>query len=155
MGRSSIGRGRRTATLLISGFAVSITAVLMGAAPAPATVAPAATEWCGSWIEDPAVTNSQQAVPGTTVSIPGAGYMRVNQGYYGPSWYAWTKEYSSNIDTTPALIWVYEGNGAIYECPEYSDYYDYTSGVRDRDARKVQAKETHHSPPIYGPAVYW
>jgi hypothetical protein len=87
-----------------------------------------------------------------TRAYHGSGYFQVNQGYYGSHWYAWAKEYNAGL--APGLVWVYQGNGGIYDC--YSPYEGgaYTSGVPDYQVRKVQAKLDGITD-YYGPAVYW
>ncbi|MER6737596.1 hypothetical protein [Streptomyces puniciscabiei] len=137
--------GRRLAGI------VALSAVVAGLTPSTAS---ASGNWCGNWLHDPAYAYGVKAVSGTRGYYNG-GYFQVNQGYYGPHWYAWAKEY--NTGRYPALNWVYRNNHGVYTC--YPDVEgvaaDYTPGVPDYQAYKVQAEVDTRSGAVYGPAVYW
>ncbi|MFI1195958.1 hypothetical protein ACH4T9_22265 [Micromonospora sp. NPDC020750] len=122
-----------------------------------ATPASAAPVWCGNWLSEPSLASNISPVPGTTANVGGPTYIRVNQGTYGGKWYAWAKMYNYGLDLV-SLIWVNQSDKAIYACgsrdgeQEWSQ--DYTAGVDDAHAYKVQAKYMH-SAVAYGPAVIW
>jgi hypothetical protein len=143
---SKIKAGRRLA-LVLTGV-VGLSALAAGVTPSAAS---ASDSWCGDWLRDPAVAYGVQAVSGTQ-QYDETGYFQVNQGYYGPHWYAWAQEY--NAGRGPGLNWVYRSNGGIYTCYPQTEAGSYTAGVPDYQTYKVQA-ELEGSPIIYGPAVYW
>jgi hypothetical protein len=59
----------------------------------------------------------------------------------------------TSFNRAEALIWVYGGNGGIYECDDYSGTF--TSGVPKSAATKVQARMSSGSDAQYGGAVDW
>ncbi|MFI9332138.1 hypothetical protein ACIGZJ_31925 [Kitasatospora sp. NPDC052868] len=136
---------------------VAAGAVLMGSAGA----ASAAPLWCGSWLKEPSRATNISPVPGTQASVtsPSNGYIRVNQGTYGGKWYAWAKLYNGWQGDLVALIWVNQSNKATYQCGSRdgsTDYsLDYTAGVDDAHAYKVQAKHWHNGAVSYGSTVVW
>ncbi|MFI9332139.1 hypothetical protein ACIGZJ_31930 [Kitasatospora sp. NPDC052868] len=132
---------------------VAAGAVLMGSAGA----ASAAPLWCGSWLKEPSRATNVSPVPGTYANVGGPTYIRVNQGTYGGKWYAWAKMYNYDLDSV-ALIWVNQSDKAVYQCGNRDGVrewaQDYTAGVDDAHAYKVQAKY-QHSNVFYGPTVVW
>lgn len=103
-------------------------------------------------------TNRSDVTSAVGVYDPGTshayyGDINVRQGYYGGKWYAWTKwSGTSMLQGYESLIWLYSGNGSLYECHDYNGTY--TSGVPSTSASKVQAKWSGGWT-VYGPAVYW
>ncbi|MFF7972454.1 hypothetical protein [Streptomyces sp. NPDC007905] len=128
---------------------VALSAVVVGVTPSTAS---ASGNWCGNWLKDPAVAHGVKVVSGTRASY-GAGHFQVNQGYYGPHWYAWAYEWNTGLG--PALNWRYRGNKAAYTCYPRTEGGFYTPGVPDYQAYKVQAELERYPNNVYGPAVYW
>ncbi|WP_329537110.1 hypothetical protein OG568_52235 (plasmid) [Streptomyces sp. NBC_01450] len=121
----------------------------------PASAAPL---WCGSWLKEPSQASNISPVNGTQANVGGSTYIRVNQGSYGGKWYAWAKMYNYGFDNV-ALIWINQSDKEIYQCGNRDGVrewaQDYTAGVDDAHAYKVQAKYVHSSIVAYGPTVFW
>ncbi|MFI1368807.1 hypothetical protein [Streptomyces griseochromogenes] len=145
--RRNISSGKRLAGRL-AGVAV-LAAVVAGVTPSTAS---ASDTWCGNWLKDPAYAYGVKAVSGTRI-YHGPGYAQVNQGYYGPHWYAWA--YEANAGLGPALNWRYRDNNALYTCYPQTEGGYYTPGVPDYQAYKVQVELESYPGNIYGQAVYW